>query len=459
MTGTFSEIFGWLRGKLLSYCLIVAILLLGVWAQSEIGRMSDKEGLLGKMEKDIQKIDEELLRLRDGTDPLRKAYARTLQLQLDKEQERAAYQSSYPLLTLIPFTPEWTQLKALSAEVEVRTALAQTAGRLVSEKVQALSEARRTQVALKAEYEDNLKWARKWKELLPIFWIAAGILAFAIAAGIAIKVFLYFVIAPWASKQPPIQLLSGAKGDVRARLDAHAVLDSGKVSSVSIPISLKDDWELLVRPEYLQSTSIEAKKSTQWLLNAEIPYTCLLSGMFLLTRVRSPTSENVVVSATNDPLSEVCVVELAEQTAFVCQPRALIGVVQDPNCPVAITRHWRLGSLQSWLTLQLRFLVFHGPGQLIVAGCRGVRMEHAGTGRIINQAATLGFSANVCYANTRCETFMSYWMGKEDLFNDIFTGDLGTYIYEEMPEYKHKSGITGRGLEGVIDSGLKLFGI
>ncbi len=124
-----------------------------------------------------------------------------------------------------------------------------------------------------------------------------------------------------------------------------------------------------------------------------------------------------------------------------------------------ITRHWRLGTLQSWLTLQLRFLVFHGPGQLVMKGCRGIRIESAGTGRLINQAATLGFSANVDYANTRCETFVSYWIGKEDLFNDLFTGESGVYVYEEMPDLKRTTGITGRGLEGLTDAVLKVFGV
>ena len=109
--------------------------------------------------------------------------------------------------------------------------------------------------------------------------------------------------------------------------------------------------------------------------------------------------------------------------------------------------------------MQLRFLVFHGPGRLILQGCRGIRIETAGSPRSINQAATLGFSANLGYANTRCETFVSYWTGKEDLFNDLFTGDAGVYVYEEMPDAKRTTGVTGRGLEGFTDAVLKVFGI
>ena len=146
---------------------------------------------------------------------------------------------------------------------------------------------------------------------------------------------------------------------------------------------------------------------------------------------------------------------------MVVQPRSLAGVVKPVGVPVAITRHWRLGSLHAWLTLQLRYLVFHGPCRLVLKGCRGVRAEQPEPGRprLINQSATLGFSANLDYRNTRCETFVSYLRGQEDLFNDLFGGGPGWFVYEEMPAAGRRTGFAGRGLEGVADAALKAFGI
>ena len=71
---------------------------------------------------------------------------------------------------------------------------------------------------------------------------------------------------------------------------------------------------------------------------------------------------------------------------------------------------------------------------MILKGCRGVRAERPEPGqtRLINQAATLGFSANLDYKNTRCETLVSYLRGKEDLFNDLFVGGPGWFVYEEV---------------------------
>ena len=181
--------------------------------------------------------------------------------------------------------------------------------------------------------------------------------------------------------------------------------------------------------------------------------------MVALTRIRSTSYESIVISSMKDPLSEVGIISLPIGSAVAMQPRGLVGVLHRKDMPIRISRHWRLFSLNAWLTLQLRYLIFHGPAKLIVKGCRGIRVERAGTGRRIKQSATIGFSANLQYSTTRCETFTPYLMGKEELLDDSFAGDYGFYIYEEIPNFGKKSGITGRGLEGFTDSLLKVFGI
>lgn len=290
--------------------------------------------------------------------------------------------------------------------------------------------------------------------------IALGILAGIILIPIAIRIFLYFVVAPWAAGRPPVRLLPASSGSIRSPpVEGVAGNGLGKISAVSLPIVLGANQELLIQPEFFQSTSLQSRKSTKWLLNAGIPFSSLLSGMYMLTRVEPAGAEPIVISATKDPLSEVGIIDLADGAAFVCQPRSLAGVIQDRGKPIRISRHWRLGSLQGWLTLQLRFLVFHGPGQLVMKGCRGIRIESAKTGRLINQAATLGFSADLDYANVRCETFVSYCSGKEDLFNDSFKGESGVYVYEETPNAGRAAGISGRPLEGLADAVLKVFGV
>jgi hypothetical protein len=49
--------------------------------------------------------------------------------------------------------------------------------------------------------------------------------------------------------------------------------------------------------------------------------------------------------------------------------------------------------------------------------------------------------------------------GNHSLFDDKFSGGPGFYVYEEVPDLGRKSGIAGRGLEGVMDSWLRQLGI
>jgi hypothetical protein len=290
--------------------------------------------------------------------------------------------------------------------------------------------------------------------------LALGILLGIILAPLAIKALLYFVIAPLASRRPAIQLLPEVSGAIGGILDTmEGAPDRPKVSAVSQSVTIDAGEELLVHPEYLQSSSIRGTKDTKWLLDWSVPLSSLAAGLFGLTRIRTSSPESFVVSSTTDPLSEIGVIVLPPGSALAMQPHNLVGVVQPRDHPVVITRHWRLGSLSAWLTLQLRYLVFHGPARLVVAGCRGVRVEKSGSGRSINQAATIGFSANLAYRTMRCETFGAYLMGKQELFNDSFGGGPGYYVYEEMPHFGKRGGITGRGLQGIGDSILKVFGI
>jgi hypothetical protein len=298
------------------------------------------------------------------------------------------------------------------------------------------------------------------REARTVFWSAVAILVVATLAPIAIKAFWYYVVAPAASRRPPMRLIANIPDDPGLIADNEGAASSQRrVSAVSQEVSFDAEQELLVHPEFLQSSPDRAAKDTKWLWDWRLPFTSLASGMVALTRIRAATAETAVISDTRDPFGEIGLVALPQGAALALQPRNLVGVVQQRARPLEISRHWRLGSLSAWLTLQFRYLVFHGPATLIVQGCRGIRVEPAGRGRSIDQAATIGFSANLAYSTTRSETFGAYLMGKRGLFNDNFAGGPGIYVYEEMPYRGRKTGITGRGLEGVADAVLKALGV
>lgn len=326
-----------------------------------------------------------------------------------------------------------------------------------------LRQARARQADLAQSLERN-GWQRLQSHLHRFLDDKAGVLVLALAillgvifSRLALKLLLYYAVAPLASRRPPVRLLGAFEARAFARAASGA--GSGRISSESLTLQLDAGEELLVRPDYLQTSSERSVKRTVLLLNPALPITSVLSGMYLLTRVRAPEGDELVLSPTQDAFDELCMIELPAGAAFVCQPRALAAVVQPQGHPVRVTRHWRIASLHAWLTFQLRFLVFHGPCRLVLKGRRGVRMETAGGGRLIDQAATLGFDASVPWSNTRCETFVPYWLGRDRLFNDRFGGIDGSCVYEERPLDQRGNVLVGRGLEGLSEAVLKLFGI
>ncbi len=313
--------------------------------------------------------------------------------------------------------------------------------------VESLLEARRAQVA--ENPRERLIGSLRAK--LPL---ALGILAGILLLPALIKTILYFGIAPLAGRLKPIRILPA---------DDVPVIPEPARSAVSVALDVEPGFELLVQPDFLQSSSHPARKATRWFLNPRLPFASIASGLFAITAIRPEDGRptHVVVSALKDPFGEVGVLEIPAGAAMVVQARALAGVVKPEGRAVAITRHWRLGSLHAWITLQLRYLVFHGPCRLVLKGCRGVRAEEPRTSqpRVINQAATIGFSANLEYRTTRCETFVPYLRGQAELFDDQFAGGPGRFVYEEVPGGNRRAGLTGRGLEGLLDGLLKAFGI
>lgn len=287
--------------------------------------------------------------------------------------------------------------------------------------------------------------------LRQIFPFALGIWAAAILVPIAIKLCLYFILAPLAAKQSPICLQPNP--DAR---DPAGIPDSK--SAVSLSIEVAPDSELVVQPSYFHSAPDRCSTSPRLWLNNRFVMTSLAARMHNLTVVRGHESFVATVSSGQESLAELLRIEIREGEAVCIHPSNLVGVVQQRSSPVSISSHWRLGSLQAWLTLQLRYLVFHGPASIIVKGNRGVRVESAVEGGAIEQVSTVGFSANLNYSTSRTETVTAYLTGKKGLLRDRFSGQTGFFIFEEMPNPSKRSGIT-RGFEGFSDAVLKLFGI
>lgn len=278
---------------------------------------------------------------------------------------------------------------------------------------------------------------------------ALAALILIIASPFIIRLFCWFVLAPLAMRRSSIRLrVPDGKG---------VAIAPAPPSTTSVAVRLQLGEELLVRQDYLQTSSHAGAHGTQWFLDWRKPFTSFATGLTFLTRVRDH-NDTTTISATRDGHAEVTVLVLPEGTSCVLQPRALAAVAQPVDRPLRITRHWRLSSLNAWLTLQLRYLVFHGPARLVLKGRRGVRVERSEQGRVFGQDQLVGFSADLAYSVARTETFWPYFLGRQQLLKDQVMAGNGVLIIEEAPLAVHR-GEARRGLEGMIDAVMKVFGM
>ena len=312
-----------------------------------------------------------------------------------------------------------------------------------------------------AERQEDLSehWAtRAWEAVTPVLGWALWVTILIIVAPIGIKAFWFFLIAPLAERLRPVTVRP-EEGGLRWATHRLAGSSPRPGSAVSWQLALRPGEELLVRPEYLQSSVADATFASQMLLSRDIPFGSLASGLYGLTAIRAGAPTFATLSATKDIVDEVGVIEVPEGSAVVFRPRNLVGLVRRSGSPLRLERVWILGRLSAWLTLQLRHLVFHGPCALVVKGARGIALEGAKEGRRVAGAATMGWSAGLAHSVSRSETFLAYLTGKQSLFNDSFEGPRGKVIYEELPRGGAQAGLLGRGLEGLGDAMLKIVGL
>jgi uncharacterized protein (AIM24 family) len=286
------------------------------------------------------------------------------------------------------------------------------------------------------------------KPVRDALYTASLVVAGALLAGLLFKIFFYYFLAPLAARCSPMV--------VRAANVAEHTTDAGK-SGLSVTVEMTPDQELVVVGSFLQSVSDGAKTRTKLLFSNWHPLTSFLSGLWMMTKLRVKSPSQVVLSATTDPLQELNVVRLHAGESLVLLPRHLVGVIHAAKRQPRLRGTWKFG-VHAFLTMQFRYLAISGPCTLVVSGCRGVRIERAESGRLVSQAMTVGFSANLAYSVARTETFIPYLLGQRPLFNDRFKG-AGTVLYQEVPAGATRGGFTGRGLQGILDGVLKAFGI
>lgn len=243
------------------------------------------------------------------------------------------------------------------------------------------------------------------------------------------RILAFMAFAPFVSARAPVRLGQGVGG--RPEITP---------SRSSVDAELPPGDTLWVKEKFLQASDEGLAKRTRTVLDWRMPFTCLAAGLTELIEMSNQSTlvtYRATFSSQENPNTELVLVSLPEGASLVLRPSFLAGVVGQGGARVVIRRHWRLFTMQSWVTGQFRYFEFVGPCRLLVAGSRGVRAEvltpspgNPVPARRTNQDATIGFTPGLAYRPVRAETFWAYFRGMNPLFDDLFEGE-GIFLCQE----------------------------
>lgn len=267
----------------------------------------------------------------------------------------------------------------------------------------------------------------------------------------------FFLVAPFISSRRPVQL--GTAG---------AALPEITTSRASVDIGLAPGDVLWVKEAFLQASDERLAKSTRWLLDWRIPFTCLATGLRELIQLRNLddyATRCATFSSQEEASVELAIVHIPKGASLVLRPSYLVGLAAPLDGPAAVIRkHWRCFTLQAWATGQFRYFEFVGPAKLLLAGSRGVRAEMLDgqpggpiPGRRTNQDATIGFTPGLSYRPVRAETFWAYFRGQNPLFDDLFEGN-GVFLCQQTTA-KGEAAKQRAALSSFRDGILRVFGL
>ena len=370
--------------------------------KADLGRQEDRGREATRLREDLERENSGLSRLTTSGDQIRLNEERMARLRQIEAETKARAGELRDLITRAQWEQDGLRVALGKTETQLRAAEAQTS--------QAMHYARQA-------------WERYGRHVLLVvlIWFLGPPLA---------RLAAYFLFAPFISSRAAVRL--GPPADARPELQAHGA---------SVDLVLEPGDVLWVKEAYLQASDEGLLKSTRWLLDWSMPFTCLAAGLRELIEMRNAAPEarlRATFSSQADAHVELAVVNLPAGASLVLRPSYLAGIVGPlGRRAAAIRKHWRLFSLQSWATGQFRYFEFVGPCTLLLAGSRGVRAEVLDAqpglpvpGRRANQDATIGFTPGLAYRPVRAETFWAYFRGQNPLFDDLFEGH-GVFLCQQ----------------------------
>lgn len=271
----------------------------------------------------------------------------------------------------------------------------------------------------RAKLAEASPWVWLSRQLALVGGKLALIVVLVMAAPWLQRVVLYFVVMPFVARARPLRL----------KLESTGRLEFG-ASTATLAVELAKGETCFARAGYVRP--VTGKVRSQWLYDWRAPLVSYAAGLSVLTRIEGGSvvdgeqSHATLASPTHSD-SYLLEVRLHQHPGFVFHPRLLVAVIGD----VELWTEWRLFSVHSWLTGQVRYIGVKGTGRCVFEGFGDVLAQPvANAPTRIEQELVVGFDARLAYATARTETFLPYFLGRAPLVDDVFAGK-GAYVWQK----------------------------
>ena len=262
------------------------------------------------------------------------------------------------------------------------------------------------------------------------------------------KLFWYYILAAAASRAKPINLGRGGHPDC-------SQVTIGENSRACLA-PLAPGQKLIARMDWAQQYPPTVKKRTRILWNWKAPFISCAAGLTEMTEwttTKNDATDCLVLSSGLDPEKYIMRIDISDHPGIALNPSCIVALTESVN----VKTKWNFGNIHSWISGQLRHILFYGTGTIYIYGYGGIRPVIPLESCRFSKGLVLGFEQQLEFSTVRTETFVPFYRNQTALFDSCFNGDK--HVITQLA-CRRPNGETAKGpLEMIVEAIKTFFGL
>lgn len=193
-------------------------------------------------------------------------------------------------------------------------------------------------------------------------------------------------------------------------------------SSRKVNVPLRPGEPIVVRADWIEERDESIRERGRWFWRLRSPAISYAAGLISCSVIESADSggETTVLRLSAPSADDyLTVIDLQQKQSLCLRPRAIVGLSES----VTVKTLWRIANLHAWIFGQLRYLVFEGPGIIVVVGNGGLETSTVQSQRKrVAIDRVVGFEPQLFLATVASGKYRSYLFGKTPLAEAVLHG-------------------------------------